>query len=265
MTIHQQLKALRTENNLTQRALANALHVSDKTISKWETGKSTPDINTLQRIADFFSVDIDNLLHKKTPNQTKSIKHIWLILLIPNALLYSSYFVLYPATNNFSDILLTILLIIAITAIFISLFLTMRLYAIGFSSKEVTHAKKIYYGLLPLALALIIIGLIKSRIIFSPIFIGNIVGVNAGGLIVDILFIVLLVSCVIYVKKHRFEPGPYQKLLWGLFALIALNHVINIASIILPIFPPFPFPWGITYGLLITVSGFALARYKLSY
>ncbi len=265
MTIHQQLKTLRTENNLTQRALANALHVSDKTISKWETGKSTPDINTLQRIADFFSVDIDSLLHKKTHNPTKSIKHIWLILLIPNTLLYSSYFVLYQSVNNFSDILLTVLLIIAITALFISLLFAMRLYAIGFSSKDVTHAKKIYYGLLPIALALIIIGLIKSRIIFPPIFIGSTMGVNAVGFIVDILFIVLLVSCIIYVKKHHFNPSPYQKLLWGLFALIALNHLINIASIILPFFSPFPFPWGITYGLLIILSGFALSRYKLSY
>lgn len=38
------IKALRKEKGLTQKDLALALHVTDKAVSKWETGKSMPDL-----------------------------------------------------------------------------------------------------------------------------------------------------------------------------------------------------------------------------
>lgn len=41
------LKALRKEKHLTQEDLAEELHVSNRTISRWETGTSLPDINML--------------------------------------------------------------------------------------------------------------------------------------------------------------------------------------------------------------------------
>ncbi len=56
------IKDLREKNNLTQADLAKKLCVSDKTISKWETGKGYPDITLLEPIAKVFGVSITELL-----------------------------------------------------------------------------------------------------------------------------------------------------------------------------------------------------------
>ena len=46
------IKELREKNHLTQLQLAGRLGVSDKTISKWETGRGYPDITLLEPIAE---------------------------------------------------------------------------------------------------------------------------------------------------------------------------------------------------------------------
>ena len=48
------IKSLREKNKMTQLMLADKLGVSDKTISKWETGKGYPDITLLEPIAEAF-------------------------------------------------------------------------------------------------------------------------------------------------------------------------------------------------------------------
>ena len=55
---------LRTEAGLTQNQLADSLFVSRDLVSKWETGKRLPDYKTILSIADFFSVDPDELIRK---------------------------------------------------------------------------------------------------------------------------------------------------------------------------------------------------------
>ncbi len=56
------LQQLRKEKGLTQEELASALYVSRTAISKWESGRGTPGIDSLKEIARFFSVSIDDLL-----------------------------------------------------------------------------------------------------------------------------------------------------------------------------------------------------------
>lgn len=56
------LITLRKKYNFTQQELADKLGISNKTISRWETGESYPDIDLLPRIADIFHVSIDYLL-----------------------------------------------------------------------------------------------------------------------------------------------------------------------------------------------------------
>ena len=56
---------LRLLNNMTQLDLAQKLNYSDKTISKWERGESTPDINVLVNIADIFGVSLDYLVRSE--------------------------------------------------------------------------------------------------------------------------------------------------------------------------------------------------------
>ena len=53
---------LRKENNLTQKELADKLGVSDKTVSKWETGNGMPDVSLLQPLCEILSVNLNELL-----------------------------------------------------------------------------------------------------------------------------------------------------------------------------------------------------------
>ena len=57
------LRELRKEKNLTQQELAEKFMVSNRTISRWETGTNMPDISLLVEIADFFEVDIREIIN----------------------------------------------------------------------------------------------------------------------------------------------------------------------------------------------------------
>lgn len=56
------IKQLRENNNFTQAELAQKICVSDKTISKWETGKGYPDITLLEPLANVFHVSVTELI-----------------------------------------------------------------------------------------------------------------------------------------------------------------------------------------------------------
>ena len=62
MDFSQKLQNLRKQKGLTQEELAESLFVSRTAISKWESGRGYPSIDSLKAIADFFSVTIDDLL-----------------------------------------------------------------------------------------------------------------------------------------------------------------------------------------------------------
>ena len=55
------IKRLRTEQGVTQDALAEYLGISYQAVSKWETGTTLPDITLLPKLAVFFGVRIDEL------------------------------------------------------------------------------------------------------------------------------------------------------------------------------------------------------------
>ena len=57
------LRELRKEKNMTQEALAEVFSVSNRTISRWETGSNLPDISLLVEIADFYELDIREILN----------------------------------------------------------------------------------------------------------------------------------------------------------------------------------------------------------
>ena len=56
------IKQLREQRKMTQLELAGELGVSDKTVSKWETGRGYPDISLLEPIADAFGISVPELM-----------------------------------------------------------------------------------------------------------------------------------------------------------------------------------------------------------
>ena len=64
------LKELRKEKALTQEQLAEHFGVSGRTVSRWENGNNMPDISILVEIADFYDVDIRELIDGERKSET---------------------------------------------------------------------------------------------------------------------------------------------------------------------------------------------------
>lgn len=62
MEFNEKLQKLRTSDNLTQEELAEKLYVSRAAISKWESGRGYPSIDSLKALAKYFHVTIDELI-----------------------------------------------------------------------------------------------------------------------------------------------------------------------------------------------------------
>ena len=71
MTIGEKIADLRREGRMTQRDLAEIINVSDKVISKWETGRTLPDVESILRLSNAFNVSIAELFEciEKTDTQ----------------------------------------------------------------------------------------------------------------------------------------------------------------------------------------------------
>lgn len=70
------LKILRREKGLTQEQLAEILLVSGRSVSRWETGKNMPDLSILIQMAEFYSVDVKEILEgeRKSEHMDKELK-----------------------------------------------------------------------------------------------------------------------------------------------------------------------------------------------
>ena len=62
MEFHEKLQELRKRKGLTQEELSEALFVSRTAVSKWESGRGFPGIDSLKAISSYFSVSLDELL-----------------------------------------------------------------------------------------------------------------------------------------------------------------------------------------------------------
>lgn len=59
------IKKLRQERKMSQEQLAEQLHVTRQAVSNWETGKTQPDIDTLDRLATVFDVSVERVIYGK--------------------------------------------------------------------------------------------------------------------------------------------------------------------------------------------------------
>lgn len=74
MVIAENIAFFRKKMNLSQTELADKLKYSNKNISKWEQGDTTPDIFTLRKLADIYGVSIDTLIKPMTDDNITAIK-----------------------------------------------------------------------------------------------------------------------------------------------------------------------------------------------
>ena len=63
------LKSLRKSKGYTQQDVADALYVTQKTVSRWENGEGIPDVNILTSVADFYGITVDELLKGEKSNK----------------------------------------------------------------------------------------------------------------------------------------------------------------------------------------------------
>lgn len=68
---HENIRNIRREKGMTQEALAEAMGVTTAAVSKWETGQSTPDVEMLLALADFFEVSVDTMLGHRVKEDRK--------------------------------------------------------------------------------------------------------------------------------------------------------------------------------------------------
>lgn len=82
--IYENLKRVRKERSITQEEVAQKLGVTRQTISSYESGRTSPDIETLKRLAEIYNVSFDDVLYGDSGTQRgrRSLKIAAIILLI---------------------------------------------------------------------------------------------------------------------------------------------------------------------------------------
>lgn len=92
------IKKLRTDNNLTQKELADKYGVTYQAVSKWENGINLPDISLLREMSKDFNISIENILDGKVNKEKKNNKY--LILLIVGLLIIGVGIFFIVKSNN---------------------------------------------------------------------------------------------------------------------------------------------------------------------
>lgn len=79
MNFSENLMRLRKEKGLSQEALGEKIGVTRQTVSKWETGETTPEMNKLIELAQFFAVSLDELVGKDPAEKSLPVRYIGIL------------------------------------------------------------------------------------------------------------------------------------------------------------------------------------------
>ncbi len=74
MSLDEKIISLRKKEGLTQEQLAEQLRVTRQTISKWELGQSTPDLNYISQLSDIFHVSTDYLIKEEQETVSQTVR-----------------------------------------------------------------------------------------------------------------------------------------------------------------------------------------------
>ena len=105
MEFNEKLQELRKGRSLTQEELAEALFVSRTAISKWESGRGYPSIDSLKQISRFFSITIDDLICSDemiavAENEKKEFVSKYISLLCNALDILTAFLLFIPAFGN---------------------------------------------------------------------------------------------------------------------------------------------------------------------
>lgn len=117
---------LRKAKNLTQLQLAEKLNYSDKAVSKWEVGSVLPDVETMQHIAEFFGITINDLIYAKKRRVLKEFykTHFFTSLLVSVSIWFVATIVFFvlDSTTTLTRSWLTFIYTIPINAVVLIVF-----------------------------------------------------------------------------------------------------------------------------------------------
>ena len=125
MTLGDMIRSKREEHNMTQQELADILHVTRQTVSRWESGSRCPDLILSKKIADTFDISLDELVSSSdvdsyVPRKTgmldirKMLAAIFLLTL-------ATWFMIYGFASN-ATVFAVISMIFAFVACFMFVF-----------------------------------------------------------------------------------------------------------------------------------------------
>ena len=72
MELGKRIYSYRTKRNMSQGDLADALNVSRQSVSKWENGNATPDLEKLIKMSELFGITLDELVGRDMSSQPES-------------------------------------------------------------------------------------------------------------------------------------------------------------------------------------------------
>ena len=178
MCIGEKISQMRKQNNMTQKDLAEKLNVSDKVISKWETGKCLPDVETMLKLSKVLDVSISELYecvekNEKAIAEDYNEERIWQYkkysIVSCFLILLSLVFLLFLTKNwsrfdNIEDILRFILIMLSICSFTLGIIFQLtqfiRLYSYSknkFYKEEYTGVLKKYGIIFLICLAIVLI------------------------------------------------------------------------------------------------------------
>lgn len=193
MAISDHIKIYRIQKKLTQKQLGDLLYVSDKTISKWESGRSIPDIITIKKIADILEVDyvllIDgenyNLGKNNLSNKINVFYNNHKQLLIASIILFLGliFMLLIPAKVSYFTIMISLVLYIIYFQIkhskwyFINIMAFIIVLMVMFSALVQYELINIFIAVLFLFLVMVMmIYIIKQKKLKNDMFLVNFLG-----------------------------------------------------------------------------------------
>lgn len=233
MEMKDKLVALRKSSNLTQKDLGLRLHVSDKTVSKWERGRSIPDSMTLKKLSEVFEVNIDYFFSEDSMKKDiekysyNKCMYIAMGLLIPLGLFpLVVILVMSIGMSDIKELFLIVSFIIALLATLISFGIAAYKYYEVINNKKYEYPKSAY-NLLLIYIIMFETALIIFHFLFNNYPLMLILNTFSFGLILSLVY-------YIYSKNLKFIKGKLLLALKIIFGITILLYIITPRASIAP-------------------------------